>query len=72
MCKVLSGRGALNFGDERLYVAVLEDYSERLLHTVQRIEREADEKRLRDEVALIRSSAACPVGPVLPCFAWIF
>eukprot|EP00931_Biecheleriopsis_adriatica_P114805 TRINITY_DN90700_c0_g1_i1.p2 TRINITY_DN90700_c0_g1~~TRINITY_DN90700_c0_g1_i1.p2 ORF type:complete len:177 (+),score=45.21 TRINITY_DN90700_c0_g1_i1:40-531(+) len=55
------GRGALNFGDESLYLAVLEQYSQQLLTSVQRVEEASssgDRGRLREEVLLLQSSAS--------------
>ncbi|CAK9009998.1 unnamed protein product [Durusdinium trenchii] len=51
-------RGALNFGDETLYLAVLKDYSQELLASVHRIESISDKTALKDEVALLRASAS--------------
>ncbi|CAJ1409854.1 unnamed protein product, partial [Effrenium voratum] len=54
-------RGVRNFGDERLYQAVLKDYSSQLLASVHRIEsfqKSEDKAALTEEVELLLSSAA--------------
>ncbi|CAE8636641.1 unnamed protein product, partial [Polarella glacialis] len=64
-CLLDWSRGSSNFGDEKLYIAILQEYSQQLLISVGTVEdtfKREDQAALREEVLRIQGSASCATG----------
>ncbi|CAE8666374.1 unnamed protein product [Polarella glacialis] len=60
-CLLDWSRGSSNFGDEKLYIAILQEYSQQLLISVGTVEdtfKREDQAALREEVLRIQGSAS--------------